>query len=106
MEKLTEKLFTVKYKQDAGRPHIEIVNQAVCADECKGKFCTHFCPAGVYEWNEEQKKTLGISDNCIDWGACSIGCPYDNISSHCPRGAFATPYKLGNPALGACKPHK
>src|SRR5438445_532960 len=58
MQKLTEKLFTVKYKEDTGKPHIEIIDQAVCANDCKGKYCTHFCPAGVYEWSEEQKKTL------------------------------------------------
>ncbi len=54
MEKLTDKLFTVKYNEDTGKPHIEIVNQNVCLSKCTGKYCTHFCPAGVYEWNEEQ----------------------------------------------------
>src|SRR5712691_7621769 len=86
MQKLTEKLFTVKYKEDTGHPHIEITDQAVCAHDCKGKYCTHFCPAGVYEWNEEQKKTLVSSGNCIECGACSIGCPFDNIACHSPRG--------------------
>ena len=79
MEKLTDKLFTVKYNEDSGKPHIEIVDQDVCATKCEGKYCTHFCPAGVYEWNEEQKKTLVSFGNCIECGACSIGCPRDAV---------------------------
>ena len=58
MDKLTDKLFTVKYNEDTGKPHIEITDQNVCLSRCTGKYCTHFCPAGVYEWNEEQKKNL------------------------------------------------
>src|SRR6202521_1527876 len=57
MQKLTDKLFTVKYNEDTGRPHIEITDQDVCATRCEGKYCTHFCPAGVYEWTAEQKRT-------------------------------------------------
>ena len=95
MEKLTDKLFTVKYNEDTGRPHIEIADQTVCDTKCIGKYCTHFCPAGVYEWNEEQKKTLVSSGNCIECGACSIGCPFDNIDCHTPRGGFGAQFKFG-----------
>jgi len=47
MKKLSDKLFTVKYNEDTGNAHIEIVNQRVCADDCAGKYCNYFCPAGV-----------------------------------------------------------
>ncbi|MEA2655583.1 MAG: ferredoxin like protein [Chloroflexota bacterium] len=95
MEKLTDKLFTVKYNEDSGKPHIEIIAQDVCATKCEGKYCTHFCPAGVYEWNEEQKKTLVSFGNCIECGACSIGCPFDNIACQSPRGGFGAQFKNG-----------
>ncbi|HXC78294.1 MAG TPA: 4Fe-4S dicluster domain-containing protein [Candidatus Acidoferrum sp.] len=95
MEKLTDKLFTVKYNEDSGKPHIEIIDQQVCGTKCKGKYCTHFCPAGVYEWNEEQKKTLVSFGNCIECGACSIGCPFDNILCHSPRGGYGAQFKHG-----------
>ena len=95
MEKLTDKLFTVKYNEDTGKPHIEITDQNVCLDKCTGKYCTHFCPAGVYEWNEEQKKTLVSFGNCIECGACSIGCPFDNIACHSPRGGYGAQFKHG-----------
>jgi ferredoxin-like protein FixX len=65
MEKLTDKLFTVKYNEDTGKPHIEIVDQNVCFKKCTGKYCNHFCPAGVYEWNPEQKKNLVSFGNCV-----------------------------------------
>jgi ferredoxin like protein len=95
MEKLTDKLFTVKYNEDSGKPHIEIIDQQVCGTKCEGKYCTHFCPAGVYEWNEEQKKTLVSFGNCIECGACSIGCPFDNITCQSPRGGYGAQFKHG-----------
>ena len=91
----TDKLFTVKYVEDTGHAHIEVVDQAVCATKCKGKYCNHFCPAGVYEWDEEQQKNLVSFGNCIECGACSIGCPFDNITCHSPRGGFGAQYRLG-----------
>ena len=95
MEKLTDKLFTVKYNEDTGKPHIEIVDQMVCEKRCTGKYCNHFCPAGVYEWNEDQKKNLVSFGNCIECGACSIGCPFDNILCHSPRGGYGVRYQHG-----------
>jgi ferredoxin like protein len=49
----------------------------------------------VYEWNEEQQKNLVSFGNCIECGACSIGCPFDNIACHSPRGGFGAQYRLG-----------
>lgn len=95
MQKLTDKLFTVKFNEDTGKPHIEIVDQTVCATKCTGKYCNHFCPAGVYEWNEEQKRNLVSFGNCIECGACSIGCPFDNITCHAPRGGYGAQFKHG-----------
>jgi ferredoxin like protein len=49
----------------------------------------------VYEWNGEQKKTLVSFGNCIECGACSIGCPFDNISCQSPRGGYGVRYQHG-----------
>jgi len=95
MEKLSDKLFTVKYNEDTGHPHIEIVNQDVCRDTCEGKYCNHFCPAGVYEYDHEQQKNLVSFGNCLECGACAIGCPYSNISCHAPRGGYGATYRYG-----------
>jgi ferredoxin like protein len=95
MEKLTDKLFTVKYVEDTGNPHIEIRNQRICADDCEGKYCNYFCPAGVYEWSDEQKLNLVSFGNCLECGACAIGCPYDNIKCESPRGGFGAQFRFG-----------
>jgi len=95
MEKLTDKLFTVKYVEDTGNPHIEIRNQRVCAEQCEGKYCNYFCPAGVYQCDEEQKLNLVSFGNCLECGACAIGCPYDNIKCESPRGGFGVQYRYG-----------
>jgi ferredoxin like protein len=95
MEKLTDKLFTNKYVEDTGHPHIEIAHQDVCRDKCAGKYCNYFCPAGVYEWDEEKKQNLVSFGNCVECGACAIGCPYDNILCQTPRGGFGVQFKYG-----------
>ena len=95
MEKLTDKLFTVKYVEDTGNAHIEIRNQRICADECEGKYCNYFCPAGVYEWDEEQKVNLVSFGNCLECGACAIGCPYENIRCESPRGGYGAQFRFG-----------
>ena len=95
MEKLTDKLFTVKYVEDTGSPHIEVRNQRICADDCEGKYCNYFCPAGVYQWDEEQKLNLVSFGNCLECGACAIGCPYDNIRCESPRGGFGAQFRYG-----------
>ncbi|MGH7904311.1 MAG: ferredoxin family protein [Candidatus Dormibacteraceae bacterium] len=95
MEKLTDKLFTVRYKEDEGHPHIEIADQAVCSERCEGKYCNYFCPAGVYQWDAEQKRNLVSFGNCLECGACSIGCPFDNIVCRTPRGGFGAQFKFG-----------
>jgi ferredoxin like protein len=95
MEKLTVKLFTVKYVEDTGNAHIEVRNQRVCADDCEGKYCNYFCPAGVYQWDEEQKLNLVSFGNCLECGACAIGCPYDNIRCESPRGGFGAQFRYG-----------
>ena len=95
MEKLTDKLFTVKYVEDTGNPHIEIRNQRVCAEQCEGKYCNYFCPAAVYQWDEEQKLNLVSFGNCLECVACAIGCPYDNIKCESPRGGFGVQFRYG-----------
>ena len=95
LEKLTDKLFTNRYVEDTGHPHIEIANQDVCRDKCSGKYCNFFCPAGVYEWDEEKQQTVVSFGNCVECGACAIGCPYDNIVCFTPRGGFGVQFRNG-----------
>ena len=88
------KLLTVHYKEDSRRPHIKIDDQATCV-LCEGKYCNFFCPAGVYLWDPAQKETLVSFGNCIECGACDVGCPYDNIGCHSPRGGYGVQSTFG-----------
>lgn len=88
------KLLTVHYKEDSRRRHIDIDDQSTCI-LCEGKYCNFFCPAEVYRWDPAQKETLVSFGNCIECGACDIGCPYDNIRCHSPRGGYGVENRFG-----------
>lgn len=64
---------------------IEIAHPEVCRDTCGGKYCTTFCPAGVFVWDEAAGQTRVSFEKCLECGACAIGCPYDNILCQPPR---------------------
>jgi len=49
----------------------------------------------VYEYDQEQQKNLVSFGNCLECGACAIGCPYNNISCHAPRGGYGAAYRYG-----------
>ena len=76
-------------------PFIEIANQDVCRDVCGGKYCTRFCPAGVFSWDETRKETAVRFEQCLECGACAIGCPYDNILSQAPPARVARSASTG-----------
>ena len=94
MEKLTDKLFTVKYNEDTGS-RTSRSSTSRCVPPNARASTARILPAGVYEWNAEQKKTLVSFGNCIECGACSIGCPFDNITCHSPRGGYGAQFKHG-----------
>ncbi len=52
--KVEEKLFQNRYKVDAGKPHISIINEDKCRIECEEQACTVCCPAGC--WTMETAK--------------------------------------------------
>ncbi|MGH7863136.1 MAG: ferredoxin family protein [Candidatus Dormibacteraceae bacterium] len=95
MENLSDKLFTLRYNEDTGHPHIQIADQSVCGERCPGKYCNYFCPAAVYEWDEAKRETIVSAGNCIECGACSIGCPFDNILCSSPKGGYGVQFRMG-----------
>lgn len=91
-ENVDDKLFSVKYNP-AEKPHL-IANQELCK-ECKEKSCTNFCPAHVYEWDEEGQKLLVGYENCLECGACRIACPSKSIEWDYPKGGCGVTFKCG-----------
>ena len=91
--KLEDKLGLLTYKNDH-QTHIKILDPKPCLG-CKDKPCTTACPAGVYVWEESQKKIVVGYDNCIECGAARMLCPYNNIEWVPPRGGFGVSYIYG-----------
>ena len=79
---IEEKLFLTKFRPDT-ESHIE-VNQNICV-LCKGKECTKFCPANVFALSAVDEKLIVSYENCLECGACKIGCPYGAIRYSQPQ---------------------
>lgn len=91
--KIEDKLFLVGFKPDESGSHLAIRSQEVCRVTCAQRPCTTFCPAQVYQW-ENQEIAVGYNA-CLECGACRIGCPFGNIDWRYPRGGFGVQYRYG-----------
>lgn len=89
---IDDKLSKVKYVTDK-TSHLK-VNTELCKN-CKLKPCTFICPAGVYEWNEDENKLIVNYENCLECGACRIACEKKCIEWHYPKGTCGVTYKFG-----------
>jgi ferredoxin like protein len=90
-----EKLFQNRYKVDHGRPHIQIKDPAVCANECKLQACTFVCPASCYKSEGNRNVTL-ITDGCLECGSCRVICTeHANVAWEYPRGGYGILFKFG-----------
>lgn len=90
-----EKLFQNRYKVDAGRPHIQIKDAAICTNNCESKSCTYICPASCYKMEGNGEVTL-ITDGCLECGSCRIICSeYANVNWEYPRGGHGILFKFG-----------
>jgi ferredoxin like protein len=90
---LEDKLGLLTYKNDH-QTHIKILEPQPCLG-CVNKPCVTACPAGVYAWDENQKKIIVSYENCIECGAARMLCPYSNIEWVPPRGGYGVAYKYG-----------
>ncbi len=88
-----DKLATLSFKVNEGKPHLKIIDQEVCA-RCVEKPCTTACPVGNYKVEENRRTTIYWS-NCIECGTCRIICPSQNISWTYPTGGFGVSYRYG-----------
>ena len=95
MIKVEEKLFQNRYKVDAGKPHIRIVDSEICQVQCQTKPCTVCCPASCYTAEGDGQITL-ITDGCLECGTCRIICSeHLNVQWDYPRGGYGIQFKFG-----------
>lgn len=90
---INDKLYLIRYKTDR-QSHIKVADSDVCI-KCQDKPCTRFCPAHVYEWDEEESRIAIGYEGCTECGTCKIGCPYGNILWNYPRGGYGVSWKHG-----------
>ncbi|MBT9258555.1 MAG: 4Fe-4S dicluster domain-containing protein [Clostridiales bacterium] len=91
--RLREKVAVTSFKVDS-HSHLAIKDPEVCR-QCEGKWCTLFCPTGVFSWNEVDQKIDITHEACVECGASRIGCPYLNIHWEYPRGGFGVQHRYG-----------
>ena len=86
---IEEKLYVTHFRPDT---EVNIKsNQDICIT-CKNKECTKFCPANVFNWSTLDNKLLIAYENCLECGACQIGCPYEAIEYTHPKAPYGVYY--------------
>ena len=79
---IEEKLYIINFRPDT-ESHIK-PNQDICIT-CKQKECTKFCPGNVFNWSSINDELLIAYENCLECGACKMGCPYEAIEYKHPK---------------------
>ena len=90
---IEQELFLDRFNADS-ESHIHIKDREVCVS-CASKWCTIFCPASVFVWDETAQEIVVGYEGCLECGLARIGCPYDNIAWRPPRGGYGVQYKNG-----------
>ena len=91
-DNIDDKLAKVKYVS-AEESHLK-PDQEKC-QKCKSKICTYFCPANVYMWDGEAQKLLVRYENCLECGACKIGCEKKCVEWEYPKAGCGVSFKYG-----------
>ncbi|MFH1452872.1 MAG: electron transfer flavoprotein-ubiquinone oxidoreductase [Armatimonadota bacterium] len=97
-DRLTE-VYSSGVKHEEDQPcHLKIEDLSICNGKCVEEYgnpCTKFCPAEVYEIEEENgKKQLKMNpSNCLHCKTCEIKDPYNQIEWSPPEGGGGPGYK-------------
>jgi ferredoxin like protein len=76
-------------------PHLRIKEPEACL-KCARKQCTIVCPAGVYQWKEDEQKIHVEWAVCLESGTCLVACnEFNNIEMTYPDPGSGVSYKYG-----------
>lgn len=89
---LDKNLSTLKYTPDTDS-HLKPSNEDCLV--CKNRSCINACPAGVYEWLENEQRLLVKYENCLECGACRIICEKHSLKWRYPKGTKGVMFKKG-----------
>lgn len=99
-DKITD-VFHSGVAHDEDQPsHLHILDTEICATRCAEEYgnpCERFCPAAVYEMEENAasgRKELKVNfSNCVHCKTCDIADPYQIINWVTPEGGGGPNYK-------------
>lgn len=94
-------VFYASVAHDEDQPsHLHVLDTDLCATRCAEEYgnpCEQFCPAAVYEMEEDPKsgrKELKVNfSNCVHCKTCDIMDPYQIINWVTPEGGGGPDYK-------------
>jgi len=88
-----KKLYTNRYRVDAGRPHIQVKPHDKPSKALLS--LTRVCPAGCYSLNDKGHVEITV-DGCLECGTCRVLCgPTGEVVWTYPRGGFGVLFKFG-----------
>jgi electron-transferring-flavoprotein dehydrogenase len=76
--------------------HLTIRDRKRCVEECLSLYgapCTRFCPAQVYEMDEETGELRINAANCLHCKTCRIKCPLQQVDWALPEGGGGPRYR-------------
>ena len=99
-DKVTD-VYNAAVRHDEDQPvHLHVVDTEICATRCAEEYgnpCQRFCPAAVYEMEDNAKtgrRELKINfSNCVHCKTCDIMDPYQIINWVTPEGGGGPNYK-------------
>ncbi|MEP6925684.1 MAG: electron transfer flavoprotein-ubiquinone oxidoreductase [Pyrinomonadaceae bacterium] len=99
-DKVTD-VYNAAVRHDEDQPaHLHVVDTDICATRCTEEYgnpCQRFCPAAVYEMEDNAKtgrRELKINfSNCVHCKTCDIMDPYQIINWVTPEGGGGPNYK-------------
>jgi len=99
-DKVTD-VFHAGVSHDEDQPsHLHVLDTEICATRCVEEYgnpCQRFCPAAVYEMEENPgtgRKELKVNfSNCVHCKTCDIADPYQIINWVTPEGGGGPNYK-------------
>lgn len=97
-DKLADVYHSGTHHEEDQPPHLVIADYDICNDRCVREYgnpCQHFCPAAVYEMEDQpgggRRLKLNPS-NCVHCKTCDIEDPYQIITWVCPEGGGGPHY--------------
>jgi len=97
-DKVTDIFHSGTQHEEDQPPHLLVGNHSICATKCVEEFgnpCVRFCPAGVYEMEENGDEGVKLklnASNCVHCKTCDIKDPYENINWVPPEGGGGPSY--------------